>query len=111
MLQYEQLCKACTAGECRDKPSECSPALPLCVNCEGGGCDACGGRGRFRITDCPRKMVGANIWDTIQAAYFAEKGVLPVAGGTLDQTQSFMDALALTWRDQSYWKKKLGIIG
>jgi hypothetical protein len=110
-LQYGQLCKACTADKCHDPPSKHSPALLLCISCNGSGCAACSGRGRFAIDDCPHKLIDRTTGEALRAARFAEKGVLPVAGGTLDQTQSCLDALDIIWSDQAYWKGKLGIIG
>lgn len=49
------------------------------------------------MTQCPAEYVGTDIWNMIDLARFADGNVLPVAGGVLDQTQSFLEFLTV-WR-------------
>ena len=42
------------------------------------------------VTTCPRLFVGESITDACRAADWAGEGVLPVAGGLLDQSDSFI---------------------
>lgn len=49
------------------------------------------------VTDCPRLHVTADVPDAVEAAGFARKGAWPCAGGTLDQTASFLRACAYAW--------------
>ena len=39
-----------------------------------------------------------------------EKGLPPVAGGILEQAKIFVDAARFIFREQRYWKNKLGIM-
>lgn len=43
--------------------------------------------------------MGAEIIEVVDLIQFAEKGTLPVAGGILDQTTSFRDAMR-AWRSE-----------
>ena len=38
-----------------------------------------------------------------------EKGLPPVAGGVLDQAKIFVEAATFIFREQNYWKNKLGV--
>lgn len=78
--------------------------------CEGKGCDSCKRTGKLTLTSCPHERLDPSVWRAINAAQFAEKGVLPCAGGTLDQTQSAMDAFGLIWRDEAEWRKALKLL-
>lgn len=81
-LSIGETCTACTPGHCRNKPTEEHPRIvPL-------------GRGReIVLTDCPNQFCGENARRVVRAARFAELGILPVAGGWLNQSQPFLDAL------------------
>lgn len=82
-----------------------------CTACDGRSddCPDCGGRGSIRITECPSKMMDRTIIRFVELAGYAEKGNLPVAGGTLNQCESFMDACRRFWGEEDYWKGKLKI--
>lgn len=43
---------------------------------------------------CPLEAVPADVWQAIDAADDADRGLLPMPGGTLAQTQAFLQA----WR-------------
>ena len=44
-----------------------------------------------------------DLWTVIQMADLYAKGLPPVAGGSLDQSQQFVDAAAFIWRDENFW--------
>ena len=45
----------------------------------------------------------------IKLAKLYEKGLPPVAGGSLDQTQAFIEAAEFIFAEEAKYKKKLGI--
>ena len=51
------------------------------------------GDGTFIVDRCPRQIVTAQTIDAMSAISDADAGYLPVAGGMLDQSQGFVDAL------------------
>lgn len=79
-----------------------------CPVCSGGGCSACEGSGRFSVTECPRKLVPHEAWEMIEAADMTRRGLPPVAGGSLDQTQTFLDACRFIWADESVYRSQAG---
>lgn len=109
MLQFGRLCKSCKPGRCVDCPSALEPALVQCPNCGGNGCSSCGDRGDFELTSCPNRYVGHDAADTLQYVGLCENGLPPVAGGALDQTQWFMDALSFVSNERATWRNALGI--
>lgn len=76
-----------------------------CVACDGGGCQQCQG-GSVDITDCPLKTVTADVWGIIEAQEFLEAGLAPVAGGLLEQTQSFLDAARFVKSEKRSWENR-----
>ena len=76
-------------GGVADQP----PLLPPRRGGPGGGgqCALCGGTGRLRLTQCPQTAVPCEVWDLWELAdLYLEHGLPPVAGGALDQTDSFL---------------------
>jgi len=65
--------------------------------------------GTFDLTECPLDYVGQEVWDAIEMAELYEKGLPPVAGGSLDQCRSFLAACRMVWADQRRWKAELEI--
>ncbi len=94
------------------KPGAGKPAPPpiflTCTTCNGEGesCPACGGRGRVMLTQCPLDYVTPDVWELFDFANFADKGVMPVSGGSLDQTQIFLDAYAFRCGEKTRWIKQ-----
>jgi hypothetical protein len=86
-----------------------------CPTCEGRtgegrtaaeeaiACKECQGRGEIEIASCPRKLISPEVADFCALADHAADGHLPLAGGTLDQTASFLAALRLLRRDEAEW--------
>jgi len=63
-----------------------------CDACRGEGCPACFGTGQATFTECPLSLVPHDVWAACEMSDFAAEGAWPVAGGTLDQTDSFLAA-------------------
>lgn len=65
------------------------------MSCNGDdpACAECSGEGLFHLVGCPAEFVTADVWEAIRLTRFAERGHLPVAGGVLDQTAVWSDAM------------------
>lgn len=79
-----------------------------CITCSGAGCDECENKGTITITCCPLEMITNDVWQIIQLVEFYEKGLPPIAGGTLQQAKVFNDAALFIMHEKQYWKSKLG---
>jgi NADPH-dependent 7-cyano-7-deazaguanine reductase QueF-like protein len=77
-----------------------------CPSCSGSGCGQCRD-GLIEITACPLAIIGADIWRAIEFADLYAKGLPPVAGGVLQQSNVFIEAARFIWREQAYWKTRL----
>lgn len=64
-----------------------------CPQCNGGGCGECGDRGAFVVEGCPNDFC-QGIGTAISLFELFEKGLPPIAGGSLDQSVSFVQAAA-----------------
>lgn len=93
MIRRGAVCRNCTAGKCRNKPSPQQPMQVDCPRCEREGCPACDERGYFELTDCPKTMVGKDAAAFIRFAELWKQGRMPVAGAVLDQSAWFIDAV------------------
>lgn len=72
-----------------------------CPICNGrGDCDECDD-GQWGLTGCPARFVDEEIQRAMWLARFAKDGTWPVAGGTLDQTQWFLDFCGFYWAEQA----------
>jgi len=80
-----------------------------CIGCSGSGCEECNNQGTVEITQCPLELVTPDVWEIIRLVEFYEKGLPPVAGGTLNQAKVFNDAAMFVMKEKNYWKAKLGI--
>jgi len=57
-------------------------------------------------TSCPKRMLTAEVFAFIDLADWADEKYLPVTGGVLDQTESFLSALR-EWRGMVHsWRNK-----
>jgi hypothetical protein len=84
----------------------------ICSHCGGSGqCPECGDSGVFEITECPLKWIDHETRQFIELAeLYLEHGLPPVAGGSLDQTVSFLDGTLFIRGETNCWKRQLGII-
>ena len=70
-----------------------------CIDCRGSRCAKCNQQGERYYYESPWSLA-APVRRIVDLIRFAEMGSFPVAGGTLDQTSSFL-RLMLAWRDAS----------
>lgn len=74
-----------------------------CVSCNGYGCQSCNQSGNFALTSCPWNLIDRRTIELMQFVRMAEHH-LPLAGGMLDQTKSFTDALDYVNLEQRKWE-------
>jgi hypothetical protein len=79
-----------------------------CPECSGRGCKNCDD-GYWELRECPGKFIGQQFHKAKQFADLAKRGILPVAGGAMDQTQWFLDFCQFYWSESAYWRAKLGL--
>ena len=58
--------------------------------CDGRGCDECD-NGEFQVNECPNKYCGELV-NAIDLFDLYEHGVMPISGGSLDQSVWFVQA-------------------
>jgi hypothetical protein len=58
-------------------------------------CGECRGIGLEILTQCPLDVVSDEAWELMPLLRFAREGQWPIGGGSLDQSQSFLDAMAV----------------
>ncbi len=73
--------------------------------CHGVGCDECEA-GKVLITGCPYEAIEPSTVEVLRVAEFWKKGIPPVAGGYLDQTDWIIEACELAWADQAKWRRR-----
>lgn len=78
-----------------------------CVRCNGrnDGCESCKGTGVYSLTVCPWQEIDRPTLELSKYVKAAEKH-LPLAGGLLDQTQSFVDAMDWINAEHRRWEKE-----
>ena len=57
--------------------------------------------GEWELTTCPEHVLGGGVMELVSLADLFERGLPPVAGGTLDQAAWFVEA-AEFWRSEQY---------
>tara|TARA_R110002167_G_scaffold115982_2_gene290656 strand:+ start:3143 stop:3481 length:339 start_codon:yes stop_codon:yes gene_type:complete len=105
LIRNGLLCKSC-GNDCR-KDYESDEVTVACPACDETGftnsglpCEHCDG-GSFLVDCCPRETVGFEISEAINLAGFADKGLLPSAGGLLDQSAWWMSVYRHFTNEQS----------
>jgi hypothetical protein len=86
------LCRSCTPGRCNSLSTEENKIEVECPVCDGVGCSHCTD-GVFPLNGCPNAFCGKMV-TLIDVIDLFGKGLPPVAGGTLDQSVSFIQAAA-----------------
>lgn len=110
-MTHGEVCGGCgKAGRCVDKPTPLEPLRMQCVACGGApeGCEACAGRGHIVFTDCPQKALNRETYDFLRLCHLSKRGALPVGGGTLDQTQWFLEGYSLYLSEDAHWRAAHG---
>lgn len=73
-----------------------------CPACNGQGCDECTD-GSVRITGCPNRYC-RDVIPAINLIDLFEKGLPPVAGGALDQSAWFLEAVTILGNEDAAMK-------
>jgi hypothetical protein len=84
------LCRSCSNTTCRSLSTERDRIEIECPKCNGEGCEECSG-GMFAIDGCPNNYCSPVVRSLTLFDLF-EKGLPPVAGGVMDQANSFIEA-------------------
>ena len=84
------LCRSCTNVTCRSLSTERDKIEIECPRCNGEGCEECK-NGLFEIDGCPNSFCSSVVRSLTMFDLF-EKGLPPVTGGVLDQSNSFIEA-------------------
>jgi len=87
-------------------PTAAEPLVIECAGCGGRGCPTCGQTGQIEIAECPLRIVPREVWRLLELAEMYDKGLGPVAGGTLDQAVTFVEACRQVWADQAVWRNE-----
>ena len=53
----------------------------------------------MKVTRCPQLEITPDVWRLLDAADFARKGVLPLPGGLLSQTATFVRFCRVAWNE------------
>lgn len=75
-----------------------------CFVCNETGCSECNGTGEIIVADCPLKIIPRETWDVIELAGLYEKGLPPIAGGSLDQMRAFVAAFRIITAEKARCK-------
>jgi len=75
-----------------------------CFMCGETGCDECNQTGRITITGCPLRFIDDDIWNVIELCRLYDKGLPPIAGGSLDQMRAFIVAFGIYEQTMSQFK-------
>ena len=86
LIKCGQLCRECRGGQCKDEGRK----RLECVSCAGKGCDKCSD-GHEVIEGCSQKQA-APMYEAVSMFELAEKGLMPIGGGLLDQAKWFVEA-------------------
>jgi hypothetical protein len=89
-------CDRCdkSTGKCLRQPGGGLPPLEEpCEKCAGKGCEACNYAGKVDVYGCPWDRVDNQAAEALEMARLYEDGILPVAGGVLDQAHSGLEAI------------------
>ncbi len=65
-----------------------------------------GGREREMLLRCPVAILPPEVWQVLEAYAPFERGLLPVAGGLLDQSATFCQAIRLLRAEVAEWERK-----
>ena len=68
--------------------------------CEGEGCEHCDD-GQYRLTTCARRYVDGYLVRAINMVSNMDNGLLPTAGGLLDQSAWFLDLRTALTNEQN----------
>lgn len=90
MIRAGLVCGSCS-GRCVNAPTRNEPLMIACPCCDEYGCEDCSWQGYYYIDTCPKQTIDLPLYYAAKLANYFEKGMLPVAGGTLNQAAWFLD--------------------
>lgn len=105
MIRQGLLCNHCTDKQCKDLGTDQEPIEFECPSCDGGGCDECN-IGSVRLSGCPSLYCGS-VATAVGLIELFERGLPPVAGGTLDQSVSFIEASRILRSDEAKLRNEM----
>lgn len=84
--------------------------MVACPTCDETGCEACDHQGYFYLRQCPKQQIDSELYGMTRLASFLEKGIPPIAGGSLEQSAWFMDfaatlQLEMKLAEAEIWRK------
>jgi hypothetical protein len=91
LIRCGELCASCRGG-CNAHPDDFGNIEIECVACDGSGCERCHD-GRVTITTCPKTLVDQTTLDVVRLCDARRDGILPIAGGLLDQSATAVQAM------------------
>lgn len=97
MIRRGKLCSTCL-GKCNEIPSTAEPLELECPICSGGGCQHCDD-GWFQVQGCPKTFC-ESIIPSLDLIDLFHKGIPPVGGGSLDQSEWFISAARTLRHDE-----------
>lgn len=100
MIRTGALCRQCTAKKCNP---DYQYAEIECPSCNGQGCEDCN-EGLIRLSECPNREC-SDMHQVVTLSDLFDKGVLPIAGGALDQSAWLIDAFQIFKSDESRAKE------
>ncbi len=59
----------------------------------------------MRITSCPLYLITSEVLELIKIVKLSQKGIPPVAGGSLDQTRWFISATDFVMAELDFWDR------
>lgn len=102
MLRCGKVCRECTQTKCVDKSTPEEPLEVECPECHGKGCEDCED-GWITFQGCPNEYA-SEMFPAIELIDIFRQGVPPVAGGALDQTPWFLQAVRQLRADENALK-------
>jgi hypothetical protein len=93
LIRQGELCRRCSDKKCEDEGTDAEPIEIECPACNGTGCDECT-NGNWILKGCPNRYCDS-IGQFVSMADLFNEGLPPVAGGSLDQSASFVDAVRI----------------
>ena len=102
LIRQGELCRSCSDGKCRSLGTEQEPIAIECPGCSGEGCEHCDD-GNVNVAGCPNRYC-REVSQVVRLGYLFAKGLPPVAGGVLDQSAWFIQAVGILQRDEEQIK-------
>lgn len=95
-----------------DEDAEPAGYTVHCWYCDGSDvrCEKCGGSGRLDVPRCPSRCITPDVQSALRAFWWKRDGILPVAGGWLDQTEPFRAACQILGAELDRLQRSKGAV-